>query len=154
MKLTLSPLSICRTPIFSVNTNLEDSWDLLKGYIEESSPAFYNIIKDYSFNDYEGLSIKTRFTIWKYFNRARFRPTPYGSFASFSIVPVLQKNAPANIIHTKTTILHSFANWQEKEHINFDSKWLTHHSSLFIANSSIYECLDDIRYINKKRGII
>jgi len=152
MKLTLSPLSICRTPIFSVNTQLEDSWDLLKGYIEESSPAFYNIIKDYSFDDYEGLSIKTRFTIWKYFNRARFRPTPYGSFASFSIVPVLQKNAPANIIHTKTTVLHSFANWQEKEHINFDSKWLTHHSSLFIANSSIYECLDDIRYINNNEG--
>jgi thiopeptide-type bacteriocin biosynthesis protein len=152
MKLTLSSLSICRTPIFSVNTTLENVWEQLKGYIEESSPSFYHIIKDCKFNEYETLSIKTKFTIWKYFNRVRFRPTPYGNFASFCIVPVMQKNATDNIIHTKTAVLHSFANWQEKENINFDPKWLTHHSSFFIANSSIYECLDDLRYINNNEG--
>jgi hypothetical protein len=152
MKLTLSPLSICRTPIFSVHTKLEEAWEQLKGYIEDSSPSFYHIIKDCSYNDYESLSMKTKFTIWKYFNRARFRPTPYGSFASFCIVPLLQKNAPDNIVHTKTTVLHRFANWQEKENINFDPKWLTHHSSFFIANSSIYECMDELRYINNNEG--
>jgi thiopeptide-type bacteriocin biosynthesis protein len=152
MKLTLSSVSICRTPIFSVSTKLEDVWQELKDYIQESSPSFYEVIKDYEYNSLAFSDPKTRFTIWKYFNRAKFRATPYGNFAAFALVPVSPGKDQDSIILSKDTIVHRFANWQEKENINYDAKWLTYNAAFLRTNTTVYVCDDELRYINIDNG--
>jgi len=152
MKLTFSPISICRTPIFSSDEILENVWPELKEYIHESSPAFFEVIKDL---DYSGLALaetKTRFTVWKYFNRAKYRATPYGRFAAFSLVPVEKENSLQPIALLKEPVIHRFANWQEKENISFDPKWLTHNAAYFRTNTTIYKCDEELRYISIENG--
>ena len=152
MKLTLSTVSICRTPIFHVTEELENVWPVLKKYIQESSPSFFEIIKDYDYAALEFSDPKTKFTIWKYFNRAKFRATPYGNFAAFSIVPISQEKEHEQLIVFKDTIAHRFANWQEKENISFDAKWLTYNAVFLRSNTTAYECDDELRYINAENG--
>lgn len=152
MKLTLSPVSICRTPIFPITEELENVWHELKDYIHESSPSFFEIIKNYEYADLEYSAPKTRFTVWKYFNRARFRATPYGNFAAFSMVPISMGNVPDRLVLLKEPIAHRFANWQEKENISFDAKWLTHNATALRTNTTIYECDEELRYINVANG--
>lgn len=148
MKLRLSPVSICRSPIFPVDEKLENVWQELSAYIHESSPAFFEIIRDYSFADYESATPKIRFTIWKYFNRAKFRATPYGNFATFSLVPLADDQKVFQLRLLKQPLIHRFANWQEKEQINSDPKWLLKNTTYFRTNMSIYQCGDELRYIN------
>jgi len=50
-----------------------------------ASPDFYRLIEKQEFN-WEQLSDKARHTLRKYYNRMCFRPTPFGSFATFSLV--------------------------------------------------------------------
>jgi hypothetical protein len=152
MKLTLCSVSICRTPIFSVSTKLEDVWQELKDYIQESSPSFYEVIKDFEYNSLAFSDPKTSFTIWKYFNRAKFRATPYGNFAAFALIPVGPGKVQDSIILSKDTIVHSFANWQEKENINYDAKWLTCNANCLKTNTTTYVCNDELRFINIDNG--
>lgn len=152
MKLTLSPFSICRTPIFPIHEELSNVWEELKTYIHESSPAFFEIIKDYQHSDLLTLEPKTRFTIWKYFNRARFRGTPYGNFAAFSIIPVNRENQPAHIFLSEKTLVHRFANWQEKENISFDPKWLSNHAISLRTNTTGYLSNQELRFVNIENG--
>lgn len=148
MKLTLSPFSICRTPVFSIHEQPGNVWEKLKIYIHESSPAFFEIIKDCQYADLPSLEPRIRFTVWKYFNRARFRATPYGNFAAFSIVPVSRDNQPDHIILSEKTSVHRFANWQEKENISFDPKWLSNHAAFLRTNTTGYLCDQELRFIN------
>ncbi|CAM4288663.1 thiopeptide-type bacteriocin biosynthesis domain-containing protein [Pedobacter westerhofensis] len=152
MKLTFSPLSICRTPVFSVHEEPGAVWDKLKEYIHESSPAFFEVIKDLDYSGLGDLDIKIRFTIWKYFNRAKFRATPYGNFAAFSLVPVLRQEQPGQIILSASTIEHRFPNWQEKERINFDPKYLSNHALFVRTNTSGYVSGNELRYLNIEDG--
>lgn len=154
MKLTLSPISLCRTPVFSVHQELSQVWDELKGYIHESSPAFFEIIKDLQYPELESAEPKTRFTVWKYFNRAKFRATPYGGFAAFSLVPVCKEkgHTGAIAIEHKTT-QYRFPDWQEKENINQNADWLSLHSGFLRANTSTYITAEDIRYISETDGL-
>jgi thiopeptide-type bacteriocin biosynthesis protein len=148
MKLTLSAFSICRTPVFSIHEKPEQVWDKLKVYIHESSPEFYQLIKDH---DYSGICYadpKIRFTVWKYFNRARYRATPYGNFAAFSIVPVSKELQASHIILSTRTTLHRFPNWQEKESINLDPKFLSNHARYVKTNTTGYFCNQELRYVN------
>ena len=148
MKLTLSSVSICRTPIFPITENLENVWNELKDYIHESSPSFFDIIKDYNYAAFLLSAPKTKYTVWKYFNRARFRATPYGKFAAFAIVPISKDNEPDYLRLLKKPLIHRFANWQEKENISFDAKWLTYNAVYLRTNTTIYECDEELRYIN------
>jgi hypothetical protein len=57
----------------------------LKNAISLSSPVFYDrIIKKLKFS--ESFSIREQTTLFKYFNRLCYRPTPFGSFASISFI--------------------------------------------------------------------
>ena len=154
MKLTLSSISLCRTPIFSVQTELHQVWDELKNYIHESSPAFFEIIKDLQYTELESAEPKTRFTIWKYFNRAKFRATPYGGFAAFSVVSLSrEKGLTGAITIQHKPIQHRFPDWHEKENINQNPDWLSLHSSFLRANASTYITAEEIRYISETDGL-
>ena len=45
-KITAFDKVICRTPAFGINQTLEEVWEDLKVKIAESSPSFYELIKD------------------------------------------------------------------------------------------------------------
>jgi len=152
MKLSLSAFSICRTPVFSIHEEPGKVWDKLKEYIHESSPEFFSVIKECEYSSLSDLDPKIRFTVWKYFNRAKYRATPYGNFAAFSTVPVLRENQADQIILSEQTIIHRFPNWQEKEHINFDPKFLSNHATSVRTNTSGYFCDQELRYINIEDG--
>ncbi|WP_158796643.1 lantibiotic dehydratase [Pedobacter sp. L105] len=152
MKLTLSAQGICRTPIFSINEELETVWNELKGYIHESSPVFFEVIKNLAYEELQLAEPKIRFTIWKYFNRARFRATPYGNFAAFTLVPVSRENHTDPIVLQKKTIEHRFANWQEKENVSLDPRWLSLHANYFRSNTTSYRCGDELRFVNIADG--
>ena len=152
MKLTLSNVSLCRTPIFPINEELENVWHELKEYIHESSPSFFEIIKDYEYEALASSAPKTRFTVWKYFNRARYRATPYGNFAAFSIVPIVMNKEHGQPIISRQPLTHHFANWQEKENISFDAKWLTYNANSLRTNTTVYACGEELRYINVENG--
>ena len=132
---------------------LKNVWNELKKCIQESSPEFYEVIKNHDYAQLLQSDQKLQFTVWKYFNRAKFRATPYGNFAAFSLVPISQDSQPAPIILEEQPIVHRFPNWKEQENINPDPKWLLAHASLIRANTSAYRCGDELRYMSIEEGL-
>ena len=153
MKLTICPVTLCRTPVFSSQAQIEEVWEDLKTYIEESSPAFFEIIKEIEANQLNLLDAKARFTLWKYFNRAKFRATPYGKFAAFSLVPVSKEESYKGIKVAKEAAIHRFADWSEKENVNLDPSWLLKNAHYLRSNTTAYLCGDELRYVNVIEGI-
>ncbi|MDN3585120.1 thiopeptide-type bacteriocin biosynthesis protein [Pedobacter aquatilis] len=154
MKLKIHPNIIFRTPKFSYLSNLEDCWDELKTAISISSSSFYETIKDVKSEEIHTLPPKIFFTIWKYFNRSKFRSTPYGTFAGFSIFKDGFNNATQNqIIVEEEQIVHEFLDWPEKNKIQFSISRLIESNSLLFANSSYYFTSNSIRYIACSDGL-
>ena len=113
----LQPLKqvFCRTPAFSIETSLFAVWDELKKKIKSSSTTFYQIIAQAPATDWEQLDEKVRFTLWKYFNRSKYRATPFGSFAAFSVLPLAPRASKLTIrigVHwTCPSLLGRFMVW-------------------------------------------
>src|SRR5690606_13576468 len=120
MKIQLHDTAICRTPVFPLTATLEEAWAELKTYISYASPSFYELIKDYYCRDSEELSDKIRFTVWKYFNRAKFRATPFGHFGAFTPLPL--KSTSESLKLSRELIVHEFPDWSDiNDHIDFSS---------------------------------
>lgn len=51
MKLAINSTAICRCPAFSVNQTLENAWPDLKIFIKKSSPAFYSVIQEITYQN-------------------------------------------------------------------------------------------------------
>jgi len=148
MKLTFSPISICRTPVFSLHQDMKKAWTELKSYIQESSPEFFELIKDDDEESLLNLDPKVRFTIWKYFNRAKYRATPFGHFAAFSLIPVSKENQSGNVVLSRKTVTHRFTNWQEKENLNLSTKYISTNANFVRTNTTGYLCAQELRYVN------
>ncbi|WP_231427485.1 lantibiotic dehydratase [Pedobacter sp. Leaf250] len=147
MKPHIHPSIIFRTPKFSYQADLEDSWDELKKAISISSTAFYETIKDVEAKDLKNLSPKIYFTVWKYFNRAKYRSTPYGTFASFSFLADAFQETSKKITVREEQIVHQFVDWPYRNKLNFDfEEWIGRNGQLF-CNSSYYLTHNSIRYI-------
>jgi thiopeptide-type bacteriocin biosynthesis protein len=58
---------------------------IFRNAIYLASPDFYRVLEKADFV-FERLSTKARHTLYKYYNRMCFRPVPFGSFASFSLL--------------------------------------------------------------------
>jgi len=146
MNLVINSTAICRTPAFSFNEDLKNVWPDLKMLIKESSPQFYAEVAGITYEEITNLHPKLQFTIWKYFNRAKFRATPYGKFASFSVVPI--KNTGTSMVKLKNKcICHSLADWPETANIDFNAELLLKKATFFISNSTYYKCGAEIRYL-------
>ncbi|MGE8426300.1 MAG: thiopeptide-type bacteriocin biosynthesis protein [Sphingobacterium sp.] len=147
MKYNLNKKVLFRTPQFPINAKLEDCWDDLKASIKISSPDFYKIIEHMHFEDIENDSRPVQYTIAKYFNRARFRPTPYGTFASIGIAGL---GNPGDILTLNDKMIrHSFLDWREI--IEFQDQWSQYsiQDLCFQTNSASYKCGELIRCIYK-----
>ncbi|WP_161805854.1 lantibiotic dehydratase [Pedobacter sp. Hv1] len=150
MKITPFQLIICRTPAFPIENTLTSVWEELKEKIKTSSPIFYALIADKKVNEIELLPQKIQFTIWKYFNRARYRATPFGSFASFSTFPLHNDvTEPAQL--QSLMMEHTFTDWSEKDS-DVDVKDSLNHATFILSNSTVYEVGNEIRYISFKDG--
>ena len=143
----IHPSLILRTPKFSLNANLQESWAELKEAIKISSTTFYDTIKDVNAEDLENLPQKIQFTIWKYFNRAKYRATPYGTFAGFSFLNSTETPADYQIVIDSKLNLHEFIDWPIKNEIHFSHEELFEKDIELFTNSSFYLTPESIRYI-------
>ncbi|KLT66195.1 lantibiotic dehydratase [Pedobacter sp. BMA] len=153
MKVNIHPTVVFRTPRFSYLTELTDCWEELKAAIAISSSDFYETIKDVSASELSALPPKVYFTIWKYFNRAKFRSTPYGTFASFSILNHAFSADVTPVTINREQHSTSLMDWPLKNNINFDFSQLIANNCLIFSNSSFYLLPDTIRYIACSNGL-
>lgn len=150
MKLQLHEKVVFRVPQFPVDATLEECWEELKASIALASTEFYQYIKDTDYSDYANLPEGIRITVQKYFNRARFRATPYGTFAGFGVCGFAPDKKGITI--APETIGHRFTDWTFISEAK--AKWLSvpdDRLSVF-ANSSHYLTGDSIRYITEADG--
>lgn len=145
MKLNLNKKVLFRTPQFPTNANLKDCWHELKASIKISSPDFYSIIENMQYEDIENDSRPVQYTIAKYFNRAKFRPTPYGTFASIGIGEL--GSAGEFLIVNEKMSRKRFKDWDSI--ISAQNQWrhLPFNTLFYRANTSFYKCGDLIRCI-------
>ncbi|WEA03856.1 lantibiotic dehydratase [Mucilaginibacter sp. SJ] len=115
--------------------------------IAEASPEFYLIIKDCQATDLPLLAPKEQLTIYKYFNRARYRATPFGRFASLTLVPHGRSSRTGTPIILAPPVYHTFVDW------SFHATWEAglrasgNIASQFQANRTIYLSGTEIKYI-------
>lgn len=147
MKLHLKPNIVYRIPKFPYNASLEECWEELKASIAASSKDFYQQIEHTRAKDIKELPERTQLTIWKYFNRARFRCVPYGSFASVGIFNLHQSKESPMVVSTQRE-LHQYTDWSAIEKyepaIDLDQVQL-------FSNSTWYLTTKGIRYIGKAK---
>lgn len=144
--LQLHPTVIFRVPQFSYQSKISDHWYELKESIREASPDFYEQIKNLEVSQIETLDPSLRNTIWKYFNRARFRATPYGSFASVGVCSLSEGTAPVKV--TAEQILHKFPDWTSAAPLEMDMQQLLAANVKVFANSTYYNVGANTRYIS------
>ncbi|RYG21840.1 MAG: hypothetical protein EOO07_01550 [Chitinophagaceae bacterium] len=150
MELNTLSLSLCRVPAFSFNDTLEMSWPLLKTKIKLASPSFYEQIATVEVHQILSLPEKVQFTIWKYFNRAKYRATPFANFASFTLVPVGDEKNSLKIESEMQS--HVFTNWNAKERVHTDVRDMYRKAALLYTNTSAYTTDTEIRYLRLNEG--
>jgi thiopeptide-type bacteriocin biosynthesis protein len=148
MKLSIFEQAIYRVPQFNANANLKDSWDELKQSIKLSSSDFYDQIKDTDADEVHNLSTPLFNTVWKYFNRSRFRATPYGRFAGFGLVNLSDRKANGFVSIKSSQKIHSFIAWPVKNNIPLTVELLLEDGGYLIANNTWYTVLNSIRYLS------
>jgi hypothetical protein len=133
----LQPLKqvFCRTPAFSIETSLFAVWDELKKKIKSSSTTFYQIIAQAPATDWEQLDEKVRFTLWKYFNRSKYRATPFGSFAAFSVLPLAPR--ASKLCVQQSLLEHRFIDWDRVLYWRHSSSTLC---SNLRRSTKVYTC--------------
>lgn len=150
MKLKLHEKVVFRVPQFPVDATLEESWDELKSSIALASNEFYQYIKNIDYEEYESLSEPIKITVQKYFNRAKFRATPYGTFAGFGVCGIDNENQGIQI--STEIIQHCFTDWPQHEHASECWQQIPNDRLLLVANGCRYTIDDQIRYIAKHSG--
>ncbi|MGQ7852850.1 thiopeptide-type bacteriocin biosynthesis protein [Pedobacter sp. WC2501] len=153
MKINIQPTVIFRTPKFSYQSELADCWEELKLAISISSAAFYETIKEVNASELKDLPPKVHFTIWKYFNRAKFRATPYGTFAGFSLINNAIKPSESRIVIEETQKVRELIDWPHKNNIQLPLADLLQKNCLIFSNSSYYLTANSIRYIACTDGV-
>jgi lantibiotic biosynthesis protein len=152
MKLKITTQAICRTPAFGMNMKLQQIWPALKQMIRESSLDFYALIETLNWEDIIHQDEKVQFTIWKYFNRARYRPTPFGSFAAISSLPHVENCTSLPIMIKQKMHVHQWQDWSNAHEIHLSSKQLLKQANYFFVNSTLYLCKQEYRYISQQDG--
>lgn len=145
----IHPRALIRTPQFPLDEEFRDSWEALKMSISYASPGFYDMIKEMDYQNLLTASDAVRYTTWKYFNRSKYRATPFGSFASVGLLDIVTSNDKAIIVESKQQLYH-FNDWPEggaAEPLADDIKslkFLTNHSHYIFHNSIRYlSCFDN-----------
>ncbi|TKC00051.1 thiopeptide-type bacteriocin biosynthesis protein [Pedobacter cryotolerans] len=144
MNITITNRAVCRTPVFALSSTLELAWPNLKLLIAESSPEFYQQIAHINEPAIADLSEKLRFTIWKYFNRCRYRPTPFGEFASVTMIDN-QKGDEHYIVLSELAHCHRWFDWSARGKVLSFSHYSL--NTIISRNPTIYKNKFEFRYL-------
>jgi len=102
---------ICRVCALPKNAQLDSYWLAIKDLIETSSPTLSQQIKDVDPIAFNKLDQRMRNSIERYFNRAKFRPVPYGAFVSVGLLQ-REQNCSEPLLSNKI-VLRSWCDWTE-----------------------------------------
>ena len=148
-KITLHERALLRTPRFPFNSTLSSRWTELKELIKDASNDFYQVIQNMTATDLLQAEEKVRFTVYKYFNRACFRATPYGGFAAVGLADI--NNSKNTLTISEQPVLHPFAEWSaDLPEITTDT--IKQQNLSLFSNSTFYRVADEIRYLRKEDG--
>ncbi|MNK10070.1 hypothetical protein D3C87_280850 [compost metagenome] len=103
---------ICRACTLPKDAELQIYWEPLKLLIESASPSLFEQIANTGHSELDKLDKRTRISIERYFNRARFRPVPYGKFSTVGLLPNEGNQNKEPMLHSKKELL-SFRDWTE-----------------------------------------
>lgn len=146
MKVNLIDKVIYRVPQFPVGVSLNQYWPALKESIRNASSYFYGIIKDLEAGDILFQSEAVQITIAKYFNRARYRATPFGSFGSIGLTSLTDGgNCAIEVLSDRGEVVYQ--DWKKTRATIHQWKENDIHSLKFLANDSWYIVGSLIRYI-------
>jgi thiopeptide-type bacteriocin biosynthesis protein len=108
-----------------------------------ASPGFYRILESKEFR-YERLEPRQWHTLHKYYNRICFRPTPFGSFASFSLL-AWGTGDPVRLPAGSGGSLHLLPDRQLTEQVN---RFVQQNSTdeVLVVNPCLYHAHDVFRY--------
>lgn len=146
-KITVFNNAIYRVPLFPLDATLTDSWDKLKSAIAESSPEFYALVKEVTAGEIDKLPKKVILTIYKYFNRAKYRPVPYGTFTGIGLMKPERRPTTGPLQVESSLVEHRFADWSTKDTFSFGIADLIARDAFLFANSSYYRVGLAIRYV-------
>lgn len=142
--------ALVRTPAMAANATMADAFELLKELISDASADFHHQIDAVTADQLDHIDDKKRFTLWKYFNRSKYRPVPFARFASVAIAPVSPQVSPSPLVVQKQVQVSVFANWEFADTLQpAGSKWLRH-AAFLIANATIYRLGNSYRYLYQK----
>lgn len=108
-----------------------------------ASPEFYRLLEKKNF-DFEQLKDKEKHTLCKYYNRMCFRPTPFGSFASFSLTG-WGNNTQIKLANNDKAILHLLPDQQMLYKLRNQSQSI-HPSASLMVNPTLYRFENVFRY--------
>ena len=151
MKTTISPVVLLRIPAFSITAQLFEVWEELKIAISFSSRTFYEKIKTIEAHELATLDPKVQFTIWKYFNRSKYRGTPYGSFAGFAVAELVAD--AKEVVFSQKQHLHRFKDWSYRNDLEISNDELSAADRLYFSNSSTYSTSRNIRFISLQEEV-
>ncbi|MBS1663084.1 MAG: lantibiotic dehydratase [Bacteroidetes bacterium] len=152
MNYAFFPSLIARAPVFSFQdypsidyaSLLKQDFFLSALYI--ASPEFYEVLEKKNF-DYESLKPAEKNTLRKYYNRACYRPVPFGAFSAVSPVSwTTSLQLPSFIeqqlnVHFRVDYVSGLALY--KKVVEQDAR----DRLLYQPNSSMYRVHENIRYI-------
>jgi thiopeptide-type bacteriocin biosynthesis protein len=114
-----------------------------------ASPVFHRSLKGKNF-EFEQLNEKEKFTLAKYFNRMCYRPTPFGSFATFTNLSWAGEG-PVQLAADDQAILHLLPDRQNSTG-NFNPKRRFNADTLLIRNPTIYRLGENFRFYSTSLG--
>ncbi|WP_461790439.1 thiopeptide-type bacteriocin biosynthesis protein [Pedobacter sp.] len=126
---------ICRACLLPRVAELADYWGSLLDMISSSSPMLWEKLKGVSPSDLDKLDLRTQFSVLRYFNRAKFRPIPYGKFASVGML--LPNKSNEHFMLSERITISSFPDWSKSEKLIDTSKSLAE-DWLWRVQSTLY----------------
>jgi len=109
-----------------------------------ASPDFYRVLEAKAF-DFNRLGQKEKHTLYKYYNRMCFRPTPFGSFASFTMIE-WGAGETIRLADDDQALLHLLPDESLLTAIS-NAAMLPSSSDLLISNPTLYGFGKEYRYI-------
>ena len=141
---------ILRTPYYAYSQQKKASFeDILadsafKNSLFLSNPTLYKILADKEFHA-DLITDKERLTLKRYYNRMIYRPTPFGSFSSFTLTEWGRHETIT--LSSKDSKLHLSLDQQALLSLSNKLFNTVDHNETFIANPAIYKSGRDYRFI-------
>ena len=144
------PDLLLRAPYYSFNGyDLERLPEVLAAQVFRNaiflaSPGFYRELEKRKF-DFKLLSVKEKHTLYKYYNRMCFRPTPFGSFASFTLLE-WGNGEPVKLCRDDGTSLHLLPDLGLLAHLNPPAEQFEM-QDILIKNPVLYHLAQEYRFV-------